>query len=716
MFELLLLIASALAAYTAWLTLRVGRRSGALALLVVAVTAGGAAVAGADAGGTAGAVGAVALGAAACLLVIGPTVRAAARRAMAADRLKLARGLFDVAEILQPGAGVRDDKAGLAALVHVRAGKVDEVVAAIQRARAAAPSTLRRVFDERIAMLYLVADQPEQALAFVDRQFGTEVAAALDGSVAPDAAEAAGRPRLPLSPALWVELVDTHARRGELARAAAMVAHFELAAGEAPGAYPFRHHARVVLLAWAGRVDAVTPLLTPRAARHFSRAARAYWLGLARARAGEAALAHVAFTAARRGARYRLQRQVEAALTTPPGAAALDGELAAVVDAAVAAPLPLPPAPVRRGAVLALVAVTVAWSAAIALGVGPLGDPGAQLRSGAATTPAVLGGEWWRLIAATFVHVGIVHVVLGVLLLWMVGRWVELLLGGWATLAIFGLAAAGGTAVSLLAGGVGLRAGESTAVMGLVGALLAELIVRRRRHQLVWRRGVGTSLMMVAVLHLGLGLLLPSSQQAGDGAGLAIGALVGLALSPHARGGGAARRWVARAVGGLVLVAVVVSAALVLATPVTATFDRGGLRQRVVSGVVVTAPARWELASGELGDPDLYMRVLVARSELPLAAAFAAWQTSEPAASRARGFDESVPAPSIVTLPDGMLGAARTVTAADALEQRQRYHLVLAGRSLGGGTVLVAVYVPATLAAPLATRLTAMLASVAAAE
>ena len=97
----------------------------------------GAAVAGAEDGGTAGAGGAVALGAAACLLVIGPTVRALARRAMAADRLRLARGLFDIAEMLQPGAGVRDDKAGLAALVQVRAGKVSDVVAAIQRARAA---------------------------------------------------------------------------------------------------------------------------------------------------------------------------------------------------------------------------------------------------------------------------------------------------------------------------------------------------------------------------------------------------------------------------------------------------------------------------------------------------------------------------------------------------------------------------------------------------
>lgn len=713
MFELLLLIASAVAAYAAWLALRVGRRGGAVVLLVVAVAAGGAAVGGAADGGPAGVVGAVALGAAACLLVIGPLVRAAGRRAMAADRLRLARVLLDLAEVLQPGAGVRDDKAGLAALVQVRAGRVAEVVAAIQRARAAAPLPLRRVFDERIAMLYLVADDPAAALAHVERMFGPALDAALRGDVVPDDAEAAGRPRLPLSPALWVELVDAHARRGELDRAAAMVAYFELAASGAPGAYPFRHHARVALLAWAGRHEDVAPLLTPRAARHFSRAARAYWLGLAHVRAGDADRARAALLVARRGARYRLQRQVEAALTTLPAPAVLDAALATQIDAAVAAPLPTPPAPTRRGAVLALVGLTIGWSAALALAVGPLGDPGVQLRGGAATVPAVLGGEWWRLLAATFVHVGVVHVVLGLLLLWMVGRWVELLLGGWGALAVFGLAAVGGTAVSLLAGGPGLRAGESSAVMGLVGALLAELIVRRRRHALVWRRGVGTSLMLVAVLHLGLGLLLPTSQQAGDGAGLVIGALVALALSPHARGGGGLRRWLARGLGAAAAAAIVISGALVLATPVTATFDRGGVRQRVVSGVAITAPATWELASGELGDPDLYVRVRLARVAQPVEAAFAAWQAGEPAASRARGFEASVPAPAIIALPPDMVGAARTVTAPDALEQPQAYHVVLAARAFDGGTLLAAIYVPASLAAPLASRVTAMLASLA---
>src|SRR5687768_2594521 len=50
-----------------------------------------------------GVFGAIGLGAGACLLIVGPLVRSAARRFAAAERVGIAQKLLDVAEILAPG-------------------------------------------------------------------------------------------------------------------------------------------------------------------------------------------------------------------------------------------------------------------------------------------------------------------------------------------------------------------------------------------------------------------------------------------------------------------------------------------------------------------------------------------------------------------------------------------------------------------------------------
>ena len=43
--------------------------------------------------------------------------------------------------------------------------------------------------------------------------------------------------------------------------------------------------------------------------------------------------------------------------------------------------------------------------------------------------PLTLGGEWWRLLTSTFVHVGLIHVGLNMWVLWDLGKLVERLAG-----------------------------------------------------------------------------------------------------------------------------------------------------------------------------------------------------------------------------------------------------------------------------------------------
>src|SRR5450631_2666028 len=51
-----------------------------------------------------GVAGAIGVGAGTCLLVLGPIVRAAARRFAGAERFKIAERLLDVADVLAPGS------------------------------------------------------------------------------------------------------------------------------------------------------------------------------------------------------------------------------------------------------------------------------------------------------------------------------------------------------------------------------------------------------------------------------------------------------------------------------------------------------------------------------------------------------------------------------------------------------------------------------------
>lgn len=94
---------------------------------------------------------------------------------------------------------------------------------------------------------------------------------------------------------------------------------------------------------------------------------------------------------------------------------------------------------------------------------------------GANYRTAVLGaGQWWRLLAAAFLHIGPFHLAMNMAALYGIGRVCEQLIGPWR-LALFYLSAA---VISSFASTVfqapgAVSAGASGAILGLVGLLMA---------------------------------------------------------------------------------------------------------------------------------------------------------------------------------------------------------------------------------------------------
>src|SRR5208337_2634226 len=62
----------------------------------------------------------------------------------------------------------------------------------------------------------------------------------------------------------------------------------------------------------------------------------------------------------------------------------------------------------------------------------------------------LMGGEWWRIVTAMFVHVGIIHLATNMWCLWNLGLLAEPLLGSAGLLAVYILTGAAGNLLSTL--------------------------------------------------------------------------------------------------------------------------------------------------------------------------------------------------------------------------------------------------------------------------
>jgi rhomboid protease GluP len=124
-------------------------------------------------------------------------------------------------------------------------------------------------------------------------------------------------------------------------------------------------------------------------------------------------------------------------------------------------------------------------------------DPENLVGLGALVLPSQLtnGGIAWRIVAAGFLHLGITHLVMNGLGLWVLGKQIEELWGGVALLGIFLASSVGsfGFAAAFVEASVSeprIFLGASAGVMGLVGALatfLATGFLLHRRQALGWR-------------------------------------------------------------------------------------------------------------------------------------------------------------------------------------------------------------------------------------
>jgi len=109
--------------------------------------------------------------------------------------------------------------------------------------------------------------------------------------------------------------------------------------------------------------------------------------------------------------------------------------------------------------------------------------PAVQIAWGSNFGPYTSDGEWWRLVTSLFIHFGIAHVAANMIALAYFGPLVERLYGSVNYLFLYLFAGVGGSIASIAWHPDVNSAGASGAIFGLLGALLAALLVAQ------WRGG-----------------------------------------------------------------------------------------------------------------------------------------------------------------------------------------------------------------------------------
>jgi rhomboid protease GluP len=333
-----------------------------------------------------------------------------------------------------------------------------------------------------------------------------------------------------------------------------------------PGNQSLRQLARLYAFAFCGQPDRVAWLFT-QSLTQLSLPTQEFWLGTAYWQAGDLAHAHAIFNGLRQQADVGLQRAIAQrlaqaakteALTAPSRRilAQLVLTMAQEAQYRTAARVSYEQAPATYG----LIGINTLINA-LFFGVAPLllygsrvaahqGGEGLQLARvlaqgfdrldawyslGAMIPARVFAGEWWRLLTGTCLHASWFHLLANMLGLYILGGFVEPMLGTRRFVLGYLLAGIGSMALVAVLTQRGLTneqfvVGASGAVMGVLGMMGAVFLQgwRDRREKLAAQRL--RSVVMIALLQTVFDAITPQVSMTGHLSGLLLGFGLGWAL------------------------------------------------------------------------------------------------------------------------------------------------------------------------------------------
>ena len=442
-------------------------------------------------------------------------------RALLDGRYELAYRLHGLREHLQPGRDWAGTKQALTRMVLVQQGRTDEVITELTRLRT--DPDARQAIDVEIVNLLGLARRWQEVADYFEEHLPEDLPA-YHGLVA-------------------LRLIRAYGELGRYQDMDRIMSLLEFGpASQTPGAGIVMDMARLGYLAYMGRADDLRRLLAPQSAfaQNLPDETRLVWLGIAKQHAGrfeearndlERAKRRVRSAAAKDAIDKRLAHLEE--VTAPPEESPILEQV--LLHAQDKANMPRlrggslwKRAPVTMLLLLANLAVYLAMLTAAGHETPTTRD---LILSGGNLKAAVQAGQYWRMITAAFLHAHWAHIGLNMLVLLVLGRQAEAILGHSKYLAAYVLSAlVSGAATVWLGHQAPLSVGASGAIFGIMGALLSALYLGRDRWPAPWRKSMLTLVAAMALLSLLPGLSMKIIDNWAHLGGLAGGVAAGALL------------------------------------------------------------------------------------------------------------------------------------------------------------------------------------------
>jgi rhomboid protease GluP len=210
-----------------------------------------------------------------------------------------------------------------------------------------------------------------------------------------------------------------------------------------------------------------------------------------------------------------------------------------------------------------LVALNVAvWLLNLLSGMSPMSPRPVELAVWGANFLPLTIEQPWRLLTATFLHGGIIHLAFNMWALWDTGRLAERFYGNAQLLLIYLVAGLAGSMASLFfAARTGVSVGASGAIFGVVGCLLAAIFTKAHKLPPALVQSMRSSMLMFVGFSLFMGFTAGFIDNAAHLGGLAGGFLMGMVLAEKFDVDEYRRQAPVRAAVGVLLAALVLGAA-----------------------------------------------------------------------------------------------------------------------------------------------------------
>jgi len=177
------------------------------------------------------------------------------------------------------------------------------------------------------------------------------------------------------------------------------------------------------------------------------------------------------------------------------------------------------------------IAVFIAMT--LSLGASMLSSPSGQglVDWGANFGPYTVGGQWWRLLTAVFIHSGLLHIAFNMWCLWDLGRLAESVYGHWTFAIVYLICGLFASLASIWWNPNVLSVGASGAIFGIAGALISSFYLGEFSLPRSAIAGTLRSLLIFAGYNLFFGAVIGHIDNAAHIGGLIMGLILGALIA-----------------------------------------------------------------------------------------------------------------------------------------------------------------------------------------